>query len=122
MKGLARLSVESWLEQELWAADSDSSWDGDHSLVWKGELFIVLRGCSALCLLFVVFLRNVAEFFLDGLDDFELCSGGEALVALFKKEFLEVGGEHTSSDLHLLNSMWNRETFEDWDGMGHTIS
>ena len=32
--GLAGLSVQLWLEEELWACDSDSSWNIDDSLVW----------------------------------------------------------------------------------------
>ena len=60
MHGLAGLSVKVWLEEELWACDSDSSWNVDDSLVWKSVWLVGFRGCSSSCFLIIVLGGNIA--------------------------------------------------------------
>merc|ERR1712016_397769 len=51
-----------------------------------------------------------------------LSRGGEVLSGVVNKELLEPLGEDTSSNFHLLDGVWNGETFENWDSVGNTIT
>ena len=67
-------------------------------------------------------MGDVAKLFLDVLDNFLLGRGGEALSGVVNKELLEPLSEDTSGDFHLLDSVGNGETFENWDGMVNIIT
>ena len=117
----ARHTVKTGLVDELGGTDSHGSGNSDDCLIGESVLFVLLGVLGAVVLLCSVVLGNVTELFLDLSDDFELGSGGE-VVSSFEEEFLEVVGEDTSSNFHLLDGVREGESFEDGDGMGNTIT
>jgi len=117
----ASLTVEGWLEEEFRAAHSDGGGNVDNSLVGEGELHVLGGARGSLSLLFVPVLSDVAALLFDGSNDFLLSGRGERFSSL-EEELLHVGCEDTSSDLHLLDGVGDRETFEDGNSVGNTIT
>ena len=70
--GLAGLSVEFWLEEELWALHSDVSLNVNDGLIWESVLLVGLRRLLGLLEFLIVLGCDEAKFFLDVLDDFHL--------------------------------------------------
>lgn len=120
-EGSARLSVQFGLEEELGALHTDGAGNVDDLLVGEGELSVFLSASFGGGLLSFIILGNITELLFHFTDDFSLSGGGEG-VSSIEEELLEVVGEDTSGDLHLLDGVRDRETFEDGHGMGDTIS
>jgi len=107
MDGLDFLSVELWVEEELWALHSDLSWNGDDLLVWEGECFVGLSGLLCLGGLFAEVGSDIAAVLLNVLNDFFLGGGCEVDVDSFLEELLKILGQSAASDVHLLNGVRN---------------
>jgi len=121
VEGLAGLTVEGWLEEQLWALHSNLSWDGDNTLVWESVLHILGGGVGSLSKLSVVLLGDEGGLLLDVLDDFQLSGGGERLTSAEQK-LLHPVGQDTAGNLHLLDGVWDAETLIDWNSVGDTIT
>jgi len=121
VEGLARLTVELWLEEELWALNTHGGGNGDHTSVGEGELHVLLGGVLALFHFLLVLLGNDGSLLLDVLDDFELSGGGEGLTSA-EEELLHPVGEDTAGNLHLLNGVRDAVTLVDWNSVGDTIT
>ncbi len=75
--------------------------------------------------LILIVLSNIGELLLHVTSDLHVFATGKegyAVNVLILKEFLHPFCEDTTSDLHLLNSVRNGETFEDGDSVGDTIT
>ena len=122
VEGSASHTGKGWLEEEFWAAHSHNTTNVDDSLIWKGVWFVILRGALSSLGFLIEVLSDVAKFFFNVLDDFFLGRGGEVLSSVVNEELLKPLSKNSSSDFHLLDSVWNRETFENWDSVGNTIT
>lgn len=114
---------ETWVEEGLWGVES-SSVDGDHLSVWELVLLLDLGGLGGLGLLGLVVEGDIAELFLDLTADLQpggLTGGGLGDV-LGVEEVNHMLGDGSSGDEVLLDGVRNGETFEDWDGVGNSIS
>jgi len=121
VEGLAALTIERRLEEELGAAHTDLSLDGDDALIGESVGHILGGGALSSSFLFLEVLSDVASLLLDVLDDFELGGGGE-VVAVVEEELLAPVGEHATGDVHLGDGVGDGETFEDGHSVGNTIT
>jgi hypothetical protein len=72
MHGLAGLSIELWLEEELRAPHSYVSLNVNDGLIWEGVLLVGLGRLFGLLEFLIVLGCDEAQFFLDVLHDFHL--------------------------------------------------
>jgi hypothetical protein len=109
-----------WVKEGLWASELLVT-NGDDVTIW--ELVLLLFGGRVFILLhFLLEVEgDVTELLLDVSDDFEFGRGGEGWSAL-SEDLGEISGEISSGEVISLDSMWQRVTLVDWDGMGNTIT
>jgi len=78
-------------------------------------------GLFGLVLGSLIVVHNIAHFFLDIFYDFNFGVSGEAVPSLIE-DFLQVGGDVSTSQVDSLNGMWDGVTFIDWNSVGNSIS
>merc|ERR1719167_2164754 len=113
-------SKEGWLEESLRAPESFVS-NGDDLAIRK--LIGLLKGgrsSGSGHFLFKV-KGDIAELLLDVTDNFAFSGGGEGIATL-SKDFHQVVGELTSSEVKTKDSMGKSVTFIDGDGVRDTIA
>jgi len=109
-----------WVKESLWASELLIS-NGDHVSIWEFILLLFSRGIFVLLHLLLVVKGDVAELLLDVSDNFHLGRGGEGWSAL-SEDLSKILGKISTGEVISLDSMWQRVTLVDWDGMGDTIT
>jgi len=109
-----------WVKEGLWASELLVT-NGDDVSIWELVLLLFGRGVFVFLHLFLEVEGDVTELLLDVSDDFEFGRGGEGWSAL-SEELSEISGEISTGEVISLDSMWQRVTLVDWDGVSNTIT
>jgi len=109
-----------WGEKDLCGSESLIT-NQDFSSIRKFVVLLAGMGLFGFVLGGFVIIYNVTHFFLDIFYDFNFGISGEAVSSLIK-DFLEVGGDVSTSEVDSLNGMWDGITFIDWHSVGNSIS
>ena len=109
-----------WVKESLWASELLVT-NGDDVSIWEFVLLLLGRGVFVLLHLLLVVEGDVTELLLDVSDDFEFGRGGEGWSAL-SEDFSEISSEISTGEVISLDSMWQRVTLVDWDGVSNTIT
>ena len=121
-ESLITLLGEGWFEDKLGGFESWSV-DIDNLAIRKLEVLYVLVRSSSLLKGLLVILSNKASPLLDSSNN--LLPGTSPTLSsnsIKGQKLLHILGDSSSSDEVLANSVRNGETFENWDGVGDTIS
>ena len=120
MNGVTVLAVEPGVEEELRRLHADKTLHGDLASIGKRVGLVFLGGGLDCSLFGFVVLSNIAEFLFDVVN-VDLRSRGERLTALEQEPLGEISNFATGK-FHLLYSVIQRNTLEDWNSVSDSFT